>query len=1015
MQQAASSGSSAQPSGGCQDCVKQGLAILPVVPMAVPVSLRGKTDGLTQLDNRYSAADLQESWMVLRSLPAGYLYVLHPDLSWDIYLVDREGLLRKMPSPSSCPASPSQQPPMSALCKRSGHNVPAQVIAIDPKKSASVWLAFSRYRWTQNVLNAYAKNTDKCRDQRMTKLDVMAAAAGSLGSTSKASNAVRFGVPMSASVNTIVADYADDATRNALNGACFETVLNRSAQSKALADTMARFSAQTQAKTGAIIALDDDLGVAMAINAFRNAAQVERAQVLAAYVRHEFVNRAAAGFKKQCELQKNSKRWNEKYATAYSQPALDNALKERANKLKPIDTRLPHLAADWVSAIKSSRLAAIIRHDFDSQVLDEGLQCAIAAASCLHGAGSQAAERTLLQAWINGDVSDPGNIIWQALAGNNKTLIARLGDAKDLMPPAWDSAKNAWAAADEFFKSLTGTQAALVQRLREGAKDPVADALAKLLHCVAAATDTAVAPLGKAAAKAVLLTALWTGVRMQPVQQRMSPWQALMDAKTAGWGQPAAARVRTVRKVNTVSWRYDLLEVADVIRAKGGTAILITRYAVASVWRGSRWVDTGDVTLVSPSTGSGPRGQAPGAPATPDIHATPAKNVLARGIKLAREGGANGLLASGVLVFQTLSFLQAQKDLEGEGSASKGVELSAAYYAAMAGMLGATSEIAAAAIQAGAHTQGIKLVGNMAGFVRGAAALGGVLGGISGIAMAVSSWSKASTLKATGDTDAATWSSAVGWASFGSALTGSVGALTASDVAAAEAGTASLVGGTLLGIGPAGWAILTVGLVVIGLYLAYQAAEATDDPIESWLKQSIAGAAPQKFKPDAEVAAYNALFSLPLEVSLTGNGGFGVHTTQVSITAPALDPQSVLDYRLELTDRQQGSLVVTDTLHLNGEKSSPAIPAGLRAGGFGRPLLTDLSKVDASSAQVRLMIQAPVLLAGNRDPATGQILSKNQYTITQAKLTVKYFPLAKTDPSWVMPDSAGRTESYSPT
>lgn len=61
------------------------------------------------------------------------------------------------------------------------------------------------------------------------------------------------------------------------------------------------------------------------------------------------------------------------------------------------------------------------------------------------------------------------------------------------------------------------------------------------------------------------------------------------------------------------------------------------------------------------------------------------------------------------------------------------------------------------------------------------------------------------------------------------------------------------------------------------------------------------------------------------------------------------------------------------------------------------------------------MIQAPVLLAGNRDPATGQILSKNQYTITQVKLTVKYLPLAKTAPTWVMPDSTGRTDSYSPT
>src|SRR4051812_39211795 len=107
-------------------------------------------------------------------LPPGYVYVLKPDLTCVAYLVDAEVLLRMIPA-AAAPAKPGDMQQMSEACKRKGDNLPAQVIAIDPKKHASVWLAFSRHRWTPKVLADYAANKDGRRDQRMTKVDVMAA------------------------------------------------------------------------------------------------------------------------------------------------------------------------------------------------------------------------------------------------------------------------------------------------------------------------------------------------------------------------------------------------------------------------------------------------------------------------------------------------------------------------------------------------------------------------------------------------------------------------------------------------------------------------------------------------------------------------------------------------------------------------------------------------------------------------------------------------------------------------
>ncbi|TDM08502.1 MAG: hypothetical protein C4K60_03430 [Ideonella sp. MAG2] len=260
-----------------------------------------------------------------------------------------------------------------------------------------------------------------------------------------------------------------------------------------------------------------------------------------------------------------------------------------------------------------------------------------------------------------------------------------------------------------------------------------------------------------------------------------------------------------------------------------------------------------------------------------------------------------------------------------------------------------------------------------------------------------------------------------------SGATGIAGAMTASTVAAVEIATAtggaaagaaaassSIVGTTLLGIGPAGWAILTVGLVGAGLYFAYQAGETTDDPIESWLKRSIVGKAPSKFTAQMEVDGYNALYSLPLEVTLTGSGSSGMHSIDARINAPALDTRSMLVYELVLTLADGSQETVREELALNAGKGQALLSSGLRSRRADGVQLHALSRHSPPTAQVRWRVDGPMRMPGSINPATGQILQRKQHSIQSVQLTVRYYPLGLKEPGLCIPDAKGKVESYAP-
>ena len=67
---------------------------------------------------------------------------------------------------------------------------------------------------------------------------------------------------------------------------------------------------------------------------------------------------------------------------------------------------------------------------------------------------------------------------------------------------------NLRSAVDEFEKSLPTDAAGMLMRLRAGGSDPIAAAIAKLLHVSASNVGEATSALGKTGARAVLITAL---------------------------------------------------------------------------------------------------------------------------------------------------------------------------------------------------------------------------------------------------------------------------------------------------------------------------------------------------------------------------------------------------------------------------------------------------------------------------------------------------------------------------
>jgi hypothetical protein len=441
IRQAAAQGTSSRPQNGCKDCVKTGLAILPVVPTIAPQALRNSSPELKALDARFRAEDLTEHWYVLRTLPAGYLYVFkEAEQSWDCYAVDREGLLRWM-APAALPASPAEVMPMSQACRRNADNVPAQVIAIDPKRHPRIWMAFSRYRWTQAVLDDYAADKDGRRSRRMSAVDVTAAANNQLG----AGLAVPHGATMSAaSIGSFVADFAPAAARDALNRHLIEPVRDRASAAAALAQKMAQISRATPGATGCLIVVNDPVGNAIELGASRDAVALEIAKASGLLdadgkrARERIVAEAIEAIRASAE--KNPGPWYdrnygpERFMKHVNRTRVQAALQDSKSfsaNLKLVDAR----SADYVAVKESPLWKAQQRWDFDAANDQSAQDHAQMVADSTRGSGvtKLEKERVWYPALVDMQAADPDNWFYRAMAALHPDLQAYFDENKQ-----WD-------------------------------------------------------------------------------------------------------------------------------------------------------------------------------------------------------------------------------------------------------------------------------------------------------------------------------------------------------------------------------------------------------------------------------------------------------------------------------------------------------------------------------------------------------------------------------------------------
>ena len=874
---AANSGTSSPPNGGCRDCIKTGLAILPVVTALAPNTLKGKNAELSALDKWLDSSDLKSHWFYMRSLPAGYLYVLKPDLTWDGYAVDAEGLLRNMPV-GDLPGAAGGVTPMSQACKRSADNIPAQVIAIDPTKHAAVWMAFSRYRWTPAVLKRYAANEGGCRNERMLKVDLMAAANGSVGKGAK----VPQGAVMSSAVGQRVADYASAATVNQLNISLAAPLRSREKQAQALATKMAEISKNTAGKTGVIIVLNDPLGNATDLNMLRNAETAKLGAYVASQQHKRFVGETILAFEKAFVSNGQSAQWNERYKTKYKAAQITTDRNAYDSKVKPWEDKLNAMSRD-VAVLNWRLKNSGVWHDFDAADDASAKDRQVATAACLHGAVKTLEEQNNWDAWFNEDPKDPNSTLWGAVTGMN----AKLGEflvGKSLPDTGKISAfidlgKGVKEGVEKF-------RAELAKRASEDAMAMLGLAMASQVTRLKAVNPSLYQVTGL---KVLIVASVRTTLTATPVVVNLTRTQEALMLAEAAFGPPDAGARRLV----------------DIERTSGKKVYVVGSNGVdAYAWRETSMTTekVRAVELWLPDEVA--RQTSAGIPALPGPLARlalppPPVNPFAALVRFTKSGP--GALAWVGMTLQALNLTNSAQDLAKNGTTA---DTSFGMTSAILGTSGVMAEIVGGAM--GRMSARFTAVA-----IARAAFAGGALAGLAGVAEGIQLWFKAYDRFSANDDDAG-WSYVrAGGLVFLSGLAGIGGAL------AVASGTGALMGALsfLAGAGTAaatvpvwGWIAASVIFLGLGLALLWQAIKATDTPLEVWLLGSSYGNG-TLLSPKMEMAKLNEIaYAMTIEVEWTDDDWELQNTEfyddydnfRFSISIPGANANSLIDCKVTL-------------------------------------------------------------------------------------------------------------------
>jgi hypothetical protein len=416
----------------------KGLAILPVVRTVVLESLQKRLPPneailLAKLQDEAGTIAapgpntpvLKEYKYVLRTLPAGYLYIFKPGkpkhLMWESYSVDEGSVLRPMHDVGS----------------------PARFIVIDHQKHDEVWMAFSYYRWTDAVMAKYAANKDS-RSRRMLKVNVKELAGGALTR----------GFHMGRDIKTVVANYAPKSLVSKLNknidllpkdkvpsafqdkagkesltwytsgsGNLFTRIVDfNEGATRLVADKLAN---EMTEKGGVIIPLDDSLGVAFKVKTSIVAEVDSKQAYIAENLRKYMVAGHILDAKKSFDEHGRGREWSTRYEKHYNHKVLDILRRDYEKDFAKYTERIDRMSDDAADLYGPLKALNAWWSDFDPANDQSAIDRQIATALCICPAYEE--NDKLCKAWDGWMKENPANpdaVIWGALTA----LDAKLGE-----------------------------------------------------------------------------------------------------------------------------------------------------------------------------------------------------------------------------------------------------------------------------------------------------------------------------------------------------------------------------------------------------------------------------------------------------------------------------------------------------------------------------------------------------------------------------------------------------------
>ncbi|MRS17525.1 hypothetical protein GJV06_21855 [Enterobacteriaceae bacterium RIT691] len=263
MQNIAASRQTSEMPSGCKACHRKGLPILPLRVSAVPQRVVSSF-WQPEVPPQDVALSGGEYKYALRTLRAGYLYVLLDKTIWQGYQVMKEGYLRQF-NPLVMPED-QRIASLGEECLAQEHDIPASFINIDDDKYSEAWLAFSSDPWSQTVLREYASGQRSAA--RFTKISLSALRADP--------DKIPEGLALEPSLLTLQTQVVEYATSHFPDlervteepGGGAHGFYSRTERGAALSSYIAQLTAQYGCKPGAI-AVNDLTGVVQELNAGR--------------------------------------------------------------------------------------------------------------------------------------------------------------------------------------------------------------------------------------------------------------------------------------------------------------------------------------------------------------------------------------------------------------------------------------------------------------------------------------------------------------------------------------------------------------------------------------------------------------------------------------------------------------------------------------------------------------------------------------------------------------------------